>query len=140
MDSGAIIRGVARMQRKLQECASSLVWAQMAALRDEAEIEMTESKKRCPVYSPPVGDYVDHVGGTLRASGHVQPVVVQGTKTHVDLVYGGAAQAYAIVQHETPPEVYHHNVGQWKFLESVLMESLPRMGDRIATRIKENLK
>jgi hypothetical protein len=125
------------MKRRLQEHALALVRAQAQALRIEAEVEMTESKKRCPVYSPTVGDRVDHVGGTLRASGHVEPVVVEGAKMHVDLVYGGAAQAYAIVQHENLD--YHHNVGQAKYLESVLMESLPSMGARIAERIKENL-
>ena len=140
MVSGFIVTGVKEMQRKLERVAADLKKRQMTALRQEAEIEMKESKKRCPVYSPRVGEYVDHVGGTLRASGHVQPVEQRGGKTSVNLVYGGAAEDYAIVQHETPPEIYHHNVGQWKFLESVLMESLPSMGQRIANRMKENTK
>jgi hypothetical protein len=136
--SGFIVTGGKEMQRKLEKAAADLKKRQMTALRQEAEIEMTESKKRCPVYSPRVGDYVDHVGGTLRASGHVQPVEQRGGKTSVNLVYGGAAEDYAVVQHEELG--YHHNVGQAKYLESVLMESLPHMGARIAARMKENLK
>jgi hypothetical protein len=138
MVSGAIITGVKEMQRKLEQAAADLQKRQVTALRQEAEIEMKESKKRCPVYSPARGEYVDHVGGTLRASGHVEPVEQRGGKTSVNLVYGGAAEAYAIVQHEELD--YHHNVGQAKYLESVLMESLPYMGARIAARMKENAK
>jgi hypothetical protein len=129
MSSGFILSGVKDMQRKLEQAATDLQRRQALALRQEAEIEMTESKKRCPVDV-----------GILRASGHVQPVIQNGGKTSVDLVYGGAAEDYAIVQHETPPEIFYHRVGQWKFLESVLMESLPSMGARIAARIKENAK
>ena len=138
MVSGAILSGVKDMQRRLGQAATDLQKRQMTALRQEAEIEMKESKKRCPVYSPRRGEYVDHIGGTLRASGHVQPVKQWLGKTSVNLVYGGAAEDYAIVQHETLD--YHHNVGQAKFLESVLMESQPYMGARIAARMKENLK
>jgi hypothetical protein len=127
MSSGAILNGVKDMQRRLEQAAVGLQRRQALALRQEAEIEMTESKKRCPVDV-----------GMLRASGHVQPVEQHGGKTSVDLVYGGAAEDYAIVQHESLD--FHHTVGQAKFLESVLMESLPFMGQRIANRMKENAK
>jgi len=30
---------------------------------------------------------------------------------------------YAFIQHETPPHIYHHRVGQWKYLEDGLSES-----------------
>ena len=127
MDSRAIINGVKQMQAKLELAANNLIRAQALALRQEAEIEMTESKKRCPVDV-----------GTLRASGHVVGPTLEGKKMHVDLVYGGAAEDYAIVQHEELG--YFHKVGQAKYLESVLMESLPYMGARVAARIKENMK
>jgi hypothetical protein len=127
MSSGFILSGVKDMQRKLEQAATDLQRRQALALRQEAEIEMTESKKRCPVDV-----------GILRASGHVRPVEQHGGKTSVDLVYGGAAEDYAIVQHESLD--FHHTVGQAKFLESVLMESLPYMGQRIANRMKENTK
>jgi hypothetical protein len=52
----------------------------------------------------------------------------------VVLWYGGAAEAYAIVQHENLE--FHHTTGEAKFLESVLNESRPFMAQRIAKRIK----
>lgn len=127
MGSGFILNGVKDMQRKLEQAATDLQRRQKLALRQEAEVELTEIKKRTPVKD-----------GHLRASEHVQPVVQEGNKMHVDIVAGGAAEDYAIVQHENLDFI--HKVGQAKFMESVLMESLPYMGKRIADRMKENLK
>lgn len=93
------------------------------ALYQEAEIEMTESKKRCPVDV-----------GTLRDSGHVQDPAEDANSISVTMGYGGAAEAYAIVQHESLE--FHHKVGEAKFLESVLRESAPYLVERIAKRMK----
>jgi len=119
------------------------------ALRAEAEIEMTESKRRVPVDT-----------GALRASGHVEgpegrtrqmlqfgggrssgrgstrfaagPAV--GADVSVRLVYGGPAAGYAVAVHENV-EAFHR-VGEAKFLERPLNESAPFMAARIARRLQ----
>src|SRR5690606_17248765 len=84
-------------------------------------IEMTESKKRVPVEF-----------GNLRASGFVQqPRREDGRRIFVELVYG---TDYAVYVHEDPDAF--HKVGQWKYLESVLNESAPFMGQRLANRLQ----
>lgn len=124
MNTGVFLNGVRQMQAKLKSLPEEKEKAILRALRTEAEVEMTESKKRCPVDT-----------GVLRASGHVQPAEVHGKVFSVTMGYGGAASAYAVRQHEELD--YHHEVGQAKFLESVLMESVPYMAERIAARIRE---
>lgn len=55
--------------------------------------------------------------GALRSSGHVQLPETSGPQTRVQLGFGGPATPYALRQHETPPTIYHHTVGKWKYLE-----------------------
>lgn len=126
--------GTKEMKAKLQAVLRNLPKEAERALYQEGEVDMTESKKICPVYSPDEGVTPTHVGGTLRASGHVRPPEREGRRISVDLVYGGAAEAYAIVQHERTD--FHHNVGQAKYLESVIMASAPFMNQRLAKRLK----
>lgn len=97
-----------------------------AALYQEAQIEMTESKRRVPV---------EH--GILRASGFVAEPQHSGKNISVTMSYGGAAEDYAIIQHERLD--YHHPLGgQAKYLESVINESRPFMLARIARRMDLN--
>lgn len=92
----------------------------------EMQIEMAESKQRCPVET-----------GILRASGTVsKPEIDSYDNINVTLSYGGAARDYAIVQHERLDFV--HKVGEAKFLESVMNESQTHMNARIARRIHFN--
>ena len=79
------------------------------ALRSVGEVWMTEAKRRCPVDT-----------GTLRSSGHVQGPTVQGHEIIVRLVFGGPAASYAAIVHENLTA--HHDVGQAKYLESVIAE------------------
>lgn len=113
------------MRRRLDNLKKRFPDAQVRALYQEAQVEMTESKKRVPVDT-----------GTLRSSGHVVKPATVGNRTTVDLVYGGAAEEYAIIVHEDLDAF--HKVGQAKYLESVLMESAPHMTKRIAARVKFN--
>jgi hypothetical protein len=92
------------------------------ALKLEAEIEMTESKRRVPVDT-----------GTLRNSGQVGDPEINGRAISVMLSYGGAAKDYAVPVHENL-EAFHP-VGQAKYLESVLNESRAHMAARIARRL-----
>lgn len=95
------------------------------ALREEAEIEMTEAKQRTPVLT-----------GALRASGRVEGPDIQGYNIEVKMRFGGPSVNYAIKVHENL-EAYHRN-GQAKFLESTLRESARYMADRVARRIELN--
>lgn len=94
-----------------------------SGLRIEAEIDMTESKRRVPV---------EH--GVLRASGYVSETEQSGNNFYVELGYGGAAEDYAIVQHERL-DFKHPRGGQAKFLESVINESRDTILERLAKRI-----
>jgi hypothetical protein len=108
-------RAIARLIRRLPEVAQR-------AMREEAEIEMTEAKKRTPVDT-----------GVLRDSGKVEQYGEFGVRWS----FGGAAMAYAVYVHENL-DVYHP-VGQAKFLESVLMESTPYLPARIGRRMQRLL-
>jgi hypothetical protein len=134
------MHGAKEMVAKLKEIAAKFPDRVAAAIYLEAQIEMTEAKRRTPV-SPTAAEFKAMgrsmpkglVPGTLRASGSVAEPVRSGRNISVTLSFGGAAIDYAIVQHERLD--FHHTTGQAKFLESVLNESRPHMNARIAARI-----
>lgn len=119
------ISGIGAMIEKLDKIGKFSPNAFGEAMYQEAQVEMTEAKKRTPVDT-----------GTLRASGYVEPPKRSGRNISVTLGFGGAAEAYALYVHEDL-EAFH-KTGQAKFLESVLKESAPSMADRIAKRIDLN--
>jgi hypothetical protein len=119
------LRGVSEMRAKLRQIAAKFPDRVGAAIYQEAQIEMTESKRRVPVDT-----------GVLRASGRVSEPERSGRNISVMLSYGGAAEDYAIYVHENL-EAFHR-VGQAKYLESVLDESAPHMAARIAARVDFN--
>lgn len=137
------MRGVREMQKTLGQIAERFPDRVASALYAEAQVEMTEAKKRCPVAKN---------GGTLRASGKVWPPVREGRNISVLLSFGGGARAYAIAVHEhlsehSPPSWVAAEEGgygiHWnadgtgpKFLEGPLNESRPFMAGRIAKRVK----
>lgn len=139
----ARVRGASEMVNTLKKIAARFPDRVAAALYQEGQIEMTESKRRCPV-SPTRAQLKamgrsapkDHVPGTLRASGTVHPPVRAGRRISVTLSYGGAASDYAVPQHERLDFV--HTTGQAKYLESVLNESAGHMAARIAARVQLN--
>jgi hypothetical protein len=110
------------------------------ALYQEGNIEMTEAKKRTPVDTRPNASYPHQQAphpGQLRASGRVDIPKVEGKEVQVVLSFGqGPSGDYAIYVHEDPDAI--HPVGQWKYLESVLMESQRYMGQRLASRMDLN--
>jgi len=122
------------MVRTLQRIATKFPDHVAAAMYQEAQIEMTESKRRCPVSPLPAPKGV--VPGTLRDSGQVARPDRRGKHISVTMSYGGAAEDYAVVQHENLD--FHHTTGQAKFLESVINESRPYMAGRIADRVHLN--
>lgn len=116
------LKGSKEMQERIRRIAKAFPDRVAAALYQEAQIEMTESKRRVPVDT-----------GTLRASGFVAEPVRKGRNISVTLSYGGAAEDYAIPVHENL-EAFHR-IGQAKYLESVLNESAPHMAGRVAARV-----
>lgn len=121
------LKGMADVKRRLAALTKSFPEEAGRALRAEAEIEMTEAKKRTPVLT-----------GALRASGHVTGpqarLPFSRAPIEVKLAFGGPAAPYALFVHENL-EAFHA-VGQAKYLESVLNESAPHMPARIAHRIQ----
>lgn len=115
--------GVKEMQSKIRQVVRDLPDRVAKALFAEAQIEMTESKRRVPVDT-----------GVLRASGTVHPPDREGTKISVILSYGGAAETYAREVHENL-EAFH-KIGQAKYLQSVIDESRSHMLARLAARLK----
>lgn len=93
------------------------------ALYVEGQRIMTDSK----------ANYVPVRDNPLRASGHVQPPVVSGTRSSVTLGFGGAASAYALVQHERTD--YRHTVGTSKYLETPVHNA----ARGLAARLGKNL-
>jgi hypothetical protein len=102
------------------------------ALYAEAQIEVTEMKRRCPV---DITEDAPHPGN-LRASIHVERPERDGRTISVTVATGAQAP-YAIYVHENPDAI--HPVGEWKFMEGPIRESAPYMAQRIAARLKVDL-
>lgn len=112
-----------KVRARLERLAKRFPDEAARALYQEAEVEMTEAKRRTPVDT-----------GALRGSGHVERPDVGLSNISVALQFGGPAAPYALKVHEDLDAF--HRVGQAKFLESTLMESRPYMAARIARRLQ----
>ena len=123
-----MLKGVNEMIFKLKQFAAKYPDHVLAALYQEAQIEVTEMKKRTPVDTRPNAPHP----GNLRNSIHVLRPEQKGKTMSVEIATGAEAP-YAIYVHENPDAF--HPIGEWKFMESVLNESRPFMGERIARRI-----
>jgi hypothetical protein len=93
-----------------------------SAAYQELEIEMTEMKQRTPVDT-----------GALRSSGFVELPKFGAREVEITLGFGGPAIGYAVPVHENTESF--HEVGQAKYMESVLAESEPHLAARIARRM-----
>lgn len=120
------LTGATEMKQELRAAADRHPGLVLQALVVEAEIEMAEAKRRTPVDT-----------GALRASGHVSTPRHSDGVFAIDLAFGGPAAPYAAIVHEDPDA--HHPVGQWKYLESVVLESAPHLAARVWERVKEGL-
>lgn len=129
MPSGAKLEGKDAMKQKIQRYMGSLPKDEAAALYQEGQIELAEIVDRTPIRF-----------GFLRQSEHIDgPDIQEGPmpKVSITFVAGGPAAPYAIFVHEDP-DALHPRGGQWKYMESVLIESAPHLGARIAARIRAN--
>lgn len=94
------------------------------AIFQQAEAIMAESKAR----------FVPVDTGVLRASGFVSPPRITSEGIEIQMGYGGAAEAYAVEQHENL--TYRHTVGGPKYLERPLMEAARNVGAKVAQAFK----
>lgn len=127
------VKGAQEMVRRLRAFAQKYPDRVGAAIYAEAQVEMTEAKKRTPVSPTPAPAGV--VPGQLRASGKVGKPERKGRDITVTLSFGeGPSADYVVPQHERLD--YIHTTGQAKFLESTLDESAPYMAARLARRLR----
>jgi len=130
--------GFERMRARLSGFAQRYPQEVKAALKTEAEIIMTESKKQVPVDT-----------GSLKNSGFVNEPTQSGQTISIKLGYGGIATkvnprsgeittVYAIYVHENMG--YHHTVGKAKFLEDPIAKSREKLMNRIIYRVKRLLE
>lgn len=134
--------GLERTKTNLLRMPAKVVTATRAALLDEAEALLNDSKE----------NYVPVDLGILRSSGHVASPVVLGSLVYVDLGYGGAAAPYALAVHENPraghtkgvspsgrPYKHWAATGQWKYLEKPFNVHVVGMRERIQFGIDAHL-
>ena len=138
------LQGEEKLQAFLKSRPSRAMTALAGALLEEAETAMEKSKDGLVPVAPD--------GGTLRASGFVDPPERSGTKVWVELGYGGAAAAYALAVHEfpdgpIPPSWQGKTSLNWnvpgsgpKYLETPVLEANKGLGERVARKIKRRLE
>lgn len=118
-----------KVRKKLQRAKVAIPNEVARALYMEVEIDAKEVKRRTPVDD-----------GPLRASVHAKGpwvVYLKGRRViYARISAGGPSALYAIYVHEDLDA--EHEVGQAKFLESVILESRPYMTQRIARRMSLN--
>jgi hypothetical protein len=105
---GVVFKGHVEMDKTLRNIVKNYPKKARAALNLWAERVMTDSKE----------NYVPVKDAVLQNSGRVD-LDDDETKMKVTLSYGGAASAYAEVQHER--EDFHHKIGTSGYLVKPLM-------------------
>lgn len=104
-------QGLDEFRAALARQPERVLKAAAGALYRRAEVIMADSKEH----------YVPVDQGILRDSGYVALPDVSGQGVTVELGYGGAAEAYAAIQHEDL-SLNHPNGGGPKYLERPLLE------------------
>jgi hypothetical protein len=118
------ITGTEALSAALMQTGPRFQQAAASGLFVEAEAIMADSKEH----------YVPVDTGTLKNSGHVQLPEIDGTTVTVQMGYGGAAEAYAVVQHERLE--FNHPVGGPKYLERPLLAAASGLVSRLAEFIR----
>lgn len=122
--SEVTLEGAGALRFALSAAPERAIAALGAALYHEANDIMTEAKGETPVDT-----------GVLRASGTVFRPQVFGTIVEVQLGFGGAARAYALIQHERTD--FNHRVGKDHFLSDPIDRHIPGMEERLAGFVAE---
>ena len=124
--TGMIIEGERQLAAALAASGPIATKAFAAAGVIEMEKVMAEAKAETPVDK-----------GILRDSGHVLPPDIGATEVEITAGFGGAASAYAIVQHERLD--YSHPSGNAKFLERPFLAAIPSMVSSLALGVRAAL-
>jgi hypothetical protein len=119
--------GMDKAQRFLNGAPVEVKRAVAGVLYREGERIMAESQTR----------YVPVDVGTLKGSGHVKRPDIGRNKVSVELGYGGAAKAYALIQHEA--EHFKHKVGGPKYLERPVNAAAGQVNTAVGKAIKDAL-
>lgn len=120
------VRGAEGIKRQLKELAKRYPDATGAALYQEGMALWNTSVKRTPV------EY-----GVLRNSAYVAPPTKRGSSDIV--VEVGFGTEYAIPQHERL-DYRHPRGGQAKYLASAINEAKPGALERLAKRVRSNVR
>lgn len=123
MAAGFIITGDKLLAARLARLGATAPLALGGALYAEAEGIMGVSRGLAPVDT-----------GVLRGSGVVRQPRISGDGAEVEFGYGGAASAYAVIQHERVD--FSHQVGQAKYLEQPVLAAASGMDGRLAAGIR----
>lgn len=107
----------------LKRMALNFPNAVVAAMRTVLERKRTIVVRRTPIDL-----------GPLRASVHVLDPERKGRSIKGGIVAGGASAPYAIIQHEDL--TLHHDEGQAKYIESVIMEARATLSREIVAELK----
>ena len=121
------LQGVRELERALDKAGDKANKALAAAMFEEGNRIMTRSKMITPVDI-----------GTLRNSGTVLRPEMRGNQIEVQMGFGGAASAYAEIQHERTD--YHHTVGEAKFLKKPLDAAKQGLAQRLAKRVNAAIR
>jgi hypothetical protein len=116
------VHGLDELARALKATEAAIQKGTARGLYLLAEETMADSKE----------NFVPVDEGILRDSGFVELPVFDGDGVSVRLGYGGAAAAYAVVQHEDLT-LNHPNGGEAKFLEKPMLTHWSRVPAVIAT-------
>lgn len=113
------------------------ITAAFASMTDDLEAVLVEEGARIMEHSKEIVPFDE---GILRASGGFYGIDRSDFEVSVRIGYGGAASAYAWVQHETPPSIFTHDDGRsWKYLELPVMEAIATMPARLASSLAGRL-
>lgn len=126
MPDGVTIRweGTKELARYLSDLGRDAPREAGRALNEEAELVMTDAKKRTPVDT-----------GRLRSTGHVQEPRLRRSMVEVILGFG---TDYALFVHEILEN--RHEVGEAKFLERAMSAAAPGLGRRLAARLRHAIE
>ena len=128
MDARFVILNERQVVQQFAKWGATAVPAVAQALHEEAQRIFERSQ-----------DLVPFDEGTLAQSGQVFPPAVIGDGVMVEIGYGGAASAYAEVQHENL--AYRHDPGrQAKYLEEPFYDRLNDIENAVAETVEKILK
>jgi hypothetical protein len=127
--------GVKKLE-KLMERDQTLGPVIRQAMFSEATVVLNESKRIVPVRT-----------GSLRRSGKVEEPQTVGSRTTIEVTYGGDAAPYALYVHEIPPNsggrwgtgMTHKSGKTFKFLEIPANAHRDKFVDNVMKRIADHL-